>query len=538
MYGSKNKSVMQHSFANIPQANIQRSTFKRDHAYKTTMESGIIYPILCDEYVPGDHFSVSLASVARLATPIYPLMDNMVMDFHFFAIPNRLIWDNFPKFMGQQDDPGDSTDYTVPQFTGFTNTSGMLHDYMGIPLGSTQKCNSLHARAYNLVWNQWYRDENLQPSVVVDKDDGPDYQGDYDLLPRGKRRDYFTSCLPWPQKGSDVTTPLGTTAPVIGDGNVVNFVVDTNNYNYGLHFNAGGNLDVGHDFAGESIPKNLSSGGTVPSSGDGLGLSQQSAYSGMIADLSSATAATINSLREAFQLQILLERDARGGTRYQELVLSHFKVLGDDSRLQRSEYLGGGSATIQITPIAQTSESNTTEQGKLAAVGYASQKGAGFSKAFVEHGVILGLCSIRADLTYQQGQDRMFSRQTKYDYYWPALANLGEQEVLNREIWQDGSANDDLVFGYQERWSEYRYKNSLITGLMRSDAAGSLDAWHLSQDFATLPALNADFIVESPPVSRVVAVPSEPEFIFDGFFRMRCTRPMPTYSVPGLIDHF
>jgi hypothetical protein len=258
----------------------------------------------------------------------------------------------------------------------------------------------------------------------------------------------------------------------------------------------------------------------------------------MKADLSGATAATINSLREAFQLQRMLERDARGGTRYTEIIRSHFRVDSPDARQQRPEYLGGGSTPIQVTPVPQTSESGSTKQGHLTAVGYHSQDGVGFTKSFVEHCVLIGMVSVRADLSYQQGLNRMWSRQTKHDYYWPALAHLGEQSVLNKEIYAQGIAADNDVFGYQERWAEYRYFPSKITGKLRSNTTASLDHWHLSQDFGSLPALNASFIEDNPPISRVVAVTSEPEFVFDGFFDVTCTRPMPVYSVPGLIDHF
>ncbi len=512
----KQKSVMKHDFSQVPHANIQRSNFNRSHGYKTTFDSGYLIPIYVDEALPGDSLNLSLSSVARLAIPLVPFMDNLHLDFHFFAVPNRLIWDNWQKFMGEQADPDSSIDFVVPQIDDQYLT-GSLSDYFGLPIITENlSVNSLHHRAYNLIWNEWFRSQDLQDSVTVDTDDGPDDLADYVLLKRGKRHDYFTSCLPSPQKGTGVELPLGTSAPIVTDTDV----------------SEADDLTVySNDLSGF---QKLSTGAAQLIMSSTSGLEVDSLYT----DLSSATAATINSLREAFQLQRLLERDARGGTRYTEILRSHFKVDSPDSRLQRPEYLGGGTSPLNVTPIANTSDTATFKQGHLSAVGYHQQSGVGFTKSFVEHCVIIGMVSVRADLTYQKGLDRMFSRTTKYDYYWPALAHLGEQAVLNKEIWADGSANDELVFGYQERWAEYRYFPSKITGVLRSDAAASLDAWHLSQDFDTLPALNAAFIQENPPVDRVVAVTSEPEFIFDGYFKLTCTRPMPTYSVPGLIDHF
>lgn len=532
-------SVNQYSFAQAPATAIARSSFRRSHTHKTAFDSQYLVPIFVDEVLPGDTFNLKLTSVARLATPIVPFMDNIHLDYFFFFVPNRLLWTNWEKFMGAQDDPGDSISFTVPQIaeggSGFAEQS--LADYFGIPIGVTGITpNSLHFRAYNLIWNEWFRSEDLQDSAVVDKDDGPDAIADYPLLKRGKRHDYFTSCLPWPEKnGTAIDLPLGTSAPIKSDGTAIGLTDGSTTT--GLYaYNSAYQLGASNAHSGASVGANYSPSGSM-TSGNAIGL--HNAYPGMYADLNAATAASINSLREAFQLQKMLEKDARGGTRYTEIIRSHFQVVSPDARLQRPEYLGGGSTLMNIQAIAQTESSDaSTPQGNLAAIGFNSQSGIGFTKSFVEHGVILGLVNARADITYQQGYHRMWTRQDREEFYFPSLANLGEQEVLSQEIYCDGSANDSDIFGYQERWAEYRYYPSKITSTLRSAAAASLDVWHLSEDFASRPTLNAAFIQDASPVSRVVATPTEPEIIFDGYFDIVCARPMPVFSIPGLIDHF
>lgn len=521
------KSSNQHLFSQIPRADIQRSSFNRSHGYKTTLDSGYLVPFFVDEVLPGDTFNLKATLFGRLSTPAVPFMDNMYLETFFFFVPNRLVWDNWQKFNGEQKNPGDSTDFLIPTLEAGTHEVGSIADYFGIPTGvQLDKINALPFRAYNLIYNEWFRDENLQDSLEVPTGDGPDPINKYNLVRRGKRHDYFTSCLPWPQKGPGVELPLGSTANLNG-------TLSVPGGSYTLNVNTNGNA-LSHNpnwswQSGSSVNPTI----TVPT--NRIDMSK----SGVTVDLSSATAITINSLRQAFQLQKLYERDARGGTRYTEILRAHFGVISPDARLQRPEYLGGSSTRININPVQQTSATDTTSpQGNLAAYGVLGDKVNGFMKSFVEHGYIIGLVNVRADLTYQQGLNRMWSRQTRFDYYWPALAHLGEQAVLNKEIYAQGTADDDKVFGYQERWAEYRYFPSQITGKFRSTYAQSLDVWHLAQEFAELPKLNAEFIVDNPPVARVLAVQNEPQILLDCYFSLSCVRPMPIYSVPGLVDHF
>lgn len=524
------RSVMKHDFSKSPPPRVPRSVFNRSFGHKTTFNAGYLVPIFREEYLPGDTFSVSAEVMARLTTPVAPIMDNLFIDTFYFAVPNRLLWDNWEDFITG------AGSHTVPVFNSFSCAEGSLSDFLGIPLGNigANDVISLYHRAYNLIYNEWFRPQNVVDEIDVDTDDGPDDIADYVLKRRAKRHDYFTSCNPWPQAGTAIEIGLGDEAPVRGDGTGLNFDNGTTDRIYfgtnGSGVYAGDSSNI--EDVGDPRP------GTNPLPYDDvLGITQVSGESGLYADLTAATAQTINELREAFQLQRMLEKDARGGRRYTETILSHFGVINPDMRMQRPEYLGGSTSRINITPVPQTSETGTTEQGNLAAYGVCYSNQARWVKSFTEFGVIIGLACVRADLTYQQGLPREFSRQTRYDYYWPSLAHLGEQEVLNKEIYYQGTSADDDVFGYQERFAEYRYHNSQISGAMRSDAATPLDVWHLAQDFGSLPTLNESFLQEDPPMSRVLAV-NEDDIKLDSYFNIRAARPMPTYSVPGLIDHF
>lgn len=518
---------MSHQFSQVPQAKIPRSSFDRSHNIKTTLDAGLLVPIFVDEVLPGDTHSLRATLFGRLATPIKPIFDSIFMDTFFFFVPNRLVWENWQRFNGEQDSPGDSTDYTVPEIINNTTwNQGELGDYFGVPTGvGLNGVNAMPFRGYNLIYNEWFRDQNLQDSIEVFTSDGPDGKGAYEVRRRGKRHDYFTSCLPWPQKGDAVQVPLGELAPIVSGLDVT--TADSILY---------GSLSSPGNQRGSSV---TAAPGSVEWGDD-----SNPGEANIFADLSAATGISINELRQSFQIQKLLERDARGGTRYTEIIRSHFGVISPDARLQRPEFLGGGTSMVNINPVAQTSDQisggpgGETPQGNLAAYGTVSATNHGFTKSFTEHGFIIGLVNFRADLTYQQGLERFWSRQGRYDYFWPALAHLGEQAILNVEIYAQGGAVDEDVFGYQERYAEYRYKPSRITGLFRSAATESLDYWHLSQDFETLPVLGPEFIEDNPPIDRVIAVPSEPHFLLDCYFKYRSVRPMPMYGVPGLIDHF
>ena len=520
--------MSQSRFSNVAKADIQRSRFNRSHNHKTTFDANYLIPVYVDEVLPGDTFKMSSTVFARLATPIKPSMDNLHMDVHFFFVPNRLVWDNWERFMGAQDNPDDTTDYLIPRKFSAWDTpddhTNSIYDYFGIPYvnndgTSKAKYNELPFRAYNLIWNEWYRDQNLQDSVEVFTGDAESTNG-FTLLKRGKRHDYFTSALPFPQKGEPVSLSIAGDVPVVGAGQpTVYSSVETPAEATNLTFTA-------------------NQVGTVDPVLDGRWTWDDPK---LLAQLDDVTVVTINQLRQAFQLQKFLERDARSGTRYIEVIKAHFGVTNPDFRLQRPEYLGGCHENIRFTTIAQTTQTLTdsTPQGNLAAMGTVAGKKHVFNKSFTEHGFIIGLASVYADLTYQQGLNRMWLRQTRVDHYWPVFAHLGEQEIFNAEIFTIGDdVQDTSVFGYQERFAEYRYHPDRISGEFRSTASQSLDVWHYAEDFDALPVLNGAFVENNAPVKRNSAVQTEPDFIADFYFGLDAVRAMPLYGTPGFVDHF
>lgn len=539
-------SVMsaQEHFSRVPKAEIQRSTFDRSSAYKTTFNAGNCIPIFCDEVLPGDTYHMDSTFFARLATPLKPVMDNAHLDVHYFFVPSRLVWEHWPNFMGERKTPADDPkNYTIPKAswnpaTALTHVGGgdefAIGDYLGLPKSNVNEnflITALPLRAFALIWDEWYRDENLQnPHDLGDGDANTtslNYNSFVKQFPRGKRKDYFTSALPWPQKGDPVSIPIGGQIPVVTTtDDTLSGAQQAIRFNKIDGADPGGNYFIG-----------VGSDGRAGRSAAAGGSPADFYYpSNLVANLSAASAVTINALRTAIQLQVMLERDARGGTRYIEMIWEHFGVVNPDFRLQRPEFIGSGTGLINVNPIAATfTSSGNAPQGNLAATATGVVR-ASFDYSATEHGYIIGVISARTDLTYQRGLERMWTRSVREEFYFPALAHLGEQAILNKEIFLASTlaATNDLAFGYQERFAEYRYKPSRVTGLFSSEESASLDVWHWSQDFANLPALNADFIRENPPIARTIAVQTEPHFLLDSWFGLKCDRPMPVYSVPGL----
>lgn len=517
-----------HSFRDIPRAEIPRSVFDLSKGLKTSFDVDYLVPIYLEEILPGDTFNVKMNGLARIFSPLKsPIMDNMYIETWFFFVPNRIVWSNWQKFCGEQVDPGDSTDYTIPSLSHNDLTSnGWLMAHLGLPYGtdfSEGDYSALPSRCYYEVYNEWFRDQNLVDTIDVSKGDGPDAPGSgvYYLQKRAKKHDYFTSALPWPIKtddGSQVTAFF----PVTGIGK--------NDQVY-----PASSIPVYQ--TGESATVTYASAVDMDSSSNNVYIQEDpdnAGFPGIFAGV------TINQLRQAVQIQRLRERDARGGTRYVEILKSHFGVTSPDARLQRPEYLGGGRSMVNVTPVANTSSATGADDvGQLRAVGTSGVSGHGFVKSFVEHGHVLGLANVRADLTYQQGVRKLWSRTTRFEFFWPALSGLGEQAIENKEIYLSNvRATDEAVFGYIPRWDEYRHGMSEVRGMFRSDDPASIDLWHLAQDFASLPSLNKTFIEPDTPMSRVQAVTTVDDIILDCWFDVKAARPMPTFGVPGMMDHF
>lgn len=533
-------------FAMLPKNNMERSKFVIEHTHKTTFNAADLIPFYVDaDILPGDTFKITMSSIVRMTTPLKPVMDNCYMDTYFFFIPNRLVWEHWKEFNGENKNGAwtQETEYQVPMFTTPTGgaQTGTIMDYMGIPINVPGvQFSKLPIRAYILTWNEWFRDQNVT-APLADEIDDSDSEADNNLSIHGgkplkvyKYHDYFTSALPQPQKGSPVTMPLGTNAPVI--------TMETNNDVAGwpeLKLLDNQNNNQYNDRA-------LSTGGRGELAAATTNGSLTPAYAmvpaNLYADLTMATAATINALRLSFATQRILEKDARGGTRYTEIIRQHFGVLSPDARQQRPEYLGGKRVPINIQQVIQNS--STDEMSPLGFTGAMSITGdteSVVSKSFTEHGIILGLLAVRQDHTYQQGLDRQWSRRRRLDYYWPSMAHLGEQPVYMKEIYAQGNDTDNTVFGYQERWAEYRYKPNRISGELRSTYSKPLDSWHYGDKYDDAPILSTEFLQETDQyINRTIAVNSslQNQFIADIYMQITAVRPMPMYSIPGLIDHF
>lgn len=523
-------------FSVAPHVAIERSRFDRSHSHKTTFDASKLVPIYCEEVLPGDSVTMDLSTVCRMTTPMYPVMDSAFLDIHWFFVPYRLVWSHFREFCGENTDPwAQDTDYEIPHAI-VTPQFGGFWDYIGVPPNVQCDVSALPLRAYQLIWNEWYRDQNLQSNVLVDTGDVAQLLTGDVLLKVNKYKDYFTSCLPSPQKGEAVLLPLGEWAPVYtrssdvpSDGSLI-----------GLKWAYGGTATTAY----LGVSGNAGTGTTQLLSGSPSITGQTAEPSNLWADLGNATAATVNQLRQAFAVQRLLERDARGGTRYRELVKAHFGVDTGDARVQVPEYLGGKHIPINISQVVQQSSSadEPTPLGNTGAFSKTVDRGSMFTKSFVEHGLLMGLASVRTDHTYQQGFPRYLSRRSRYDFYWPELAHIGEQAVKVSEIYAEADPRSDLVFGYQEAWADYRYSPNRVSGAFRSSSPQSLDVWHYADDYASRPYLSASWVAETDEnVARTLAVQDSEvadQFLLDCYFQSVWTRPMPLYSVPGMAGHF
>lgn len=543
-------------FSETPQIELRRSKFEESYSHKTTFNTGQIIPIYVDsDILPGDTVQLDLASLIRMATPIYPVMDNLYADIYFFFVPHRLVWEHWAQFWGENDDPWtQTTQYEIPQVTAPTGgwIEGTIADYMGVPtkVGNIS-INAIPFRAYCKIYNDWFRDENVSPAVKVYTDDttrqGVNGWGTLvtDLclgrypVNACKMHDYFTSALPQPQKGPAVQIPLGQASPVLTGAD---HTITTNPLRWGHSDGSSYSLPLG---TYEDISSARSSSGDYFTTSRGgstlIGQEKSTVPTNLYADLSQATASTINQLRTAFAIQKYYENAGLHGTRYIEYIKGVFGVTSSDARLQRAEYLGGKRIPLNIDQIIQTSSTDSTSpQGNTAGFSCTLNSDSMFTKSFEEHGTLMGLCVVRTEHTYQQGLHKMWTRKKWTDFYNPFFANLGEQAILNENIYAQGTSVDKQAFGYQEAWAEYRYKENRVSGYMRSNATGSLDVWHFADDYSSLPTLSASWMAEpATNVDRTIAVSSQltHQFIADFYFKQYYTREMPVYSIPGLIDH-
>ena len=551
-----NRNTESH-FSLAPHVDISRSRFDRSASLKTSFNVGDVIPFFLDEVLPGDTFSVDTSKVVRMQTLLTPMMDNVYLDTYYFFVPNRLVWDHWKQFCGENTESAwiPETEYTMPQITAPADSGwsvGTLADYFGIPTGvKGLSVSALPFRAYALIMNEWFRDQNLQDPLVVPTDDSTvagvntgtfvtDVAKGGKPFIAAKYHDYFTSCLPSPQKGPDVLIPSATAGeyPVVTRSQNVDGSLITQP----LHVKYLGTPTVAPNtplFSGSGVQDSTRYVNAESSTGQSNG---SPVFDNLWAVASGGLGATINQLRLAFQIQKFYEQQARGGSRYTEVVRSFFGVTSPDARLQRPEYLGGNRVPINVNQIIQQSgtESSGTPQGTVVGQSLTTDSHSDFTKSFTEHGLIIGVMVARYDHTYQQGLNRLWSRKDKFDFYWPVFANIGEQPVKNKEIFAQGTAKDDEVFGYQEAWADYRYKPNMVTGEMRSAYAQSLDVWHLADDYNALPTLSDAWIREDKStVDRVLAVQSSVsnQLFADIYVKNLCTRPMPMYSIPGLIDH-